>query len=86
MAGPRTNLRIIAVVVLCMLLLFGSIGGSAAVALYAFHQSQHNWCTALTILTRHPEPAPADPARNPSRVATYQFYVSLKGLEHHFGC
>lgn len=43
-------------------------------------------CTALRDLTAKPVPYPANPAKNPSRVATYNFYIALKQWEHQDGC
>ena len=54
--------------------------------LYAVQNSEHQWCQALKILTARPVPYPRDARANPSRLATYRFYVSLTELERHFGC
>lgn len=60
--------------------------GMGGFVIYAVGQSQHQWCQALKILTARPVPYPKDARANPSRLATYRFYVSLVDLEHHFGC
>ena len=46
---------------------------------------QHE-CQALELLTSKPVPYPKDPAQNPSRVTTYEFYVALLFWEHKDGC
>jgi hypothetical protein len=46
---------------------------------------QHE-CTALQDLTAKPVPYPANPKANPSRVATYNFYIALLNWEHQDGC
>ena len=46
---------------------------------------QHE-CSSLELLTSKPVPKPADPAANPSRETTYQFYVALLAWEHSDGC
>jgi len=46
---------------------------------------QHE-CASLELLTAVPVLKPADPAKNPSRETTYQFYVALLAWEHKDGC
>ena len=43
---------------------------------YVQEYAQHS-CTALELLTSTPVPKPPDPTANPSREATYKFYVAL---------
>lgn len=50
------------------------------------HTSQHEWCNLLTTLTHSPVPKPPNPAANPSRETTYQFYMQLVKLRGEFGC
>jgi cyanate lyase len=52
---------------------------------YVQAQLQHE-CQALELLTATPVPKPADPAKNPSRETTYQFYEALLFWEHADGC
>lgn len=52
---------------------------------YTDQQVQHE-CQALELLTATPVPKPADPAANPSRETTYQFYEALLFWEHADGC
>lgn len=86
MALLSGNVRLALAIFVAGLFFVVSIAGSYALALHAVSSSQHNWCAALDVLTAKPVPEPADPAANPSRVATYQFYESLKRLETQFGC
>lgn len=52
---------------------------------YTRSQLQHE-CTALKDLTAKPVPYPANPKNNPSRVATYNFYIALLDWERADGC
>ena len=45
-----------------------------------------NECQALELLTRTPVAKPADPAKNPSRVFSYNFYEAILAWEHKDGC
>jgi hypothetical protein len=58
---------------------------AAAAQMYTQHVVQHE-CQALELLTKTPVSAPANPAKNPSRVATYKFYVALLFWERSDGC
>jgi hypothetical protein len=79
--------KAIAAALLAVLLLLAAIGGSYALGAHALRQSQHQWCAALHTLTLHPVPRPADPAANPSRVQSWEFFdVELPALKHNFGC
>jgi hypothetical protein len=57
----------------------------AAIA-QAVAKSNHQWCAALDLLTAHPVPRPADPAANPSRVTSYQWYEVFMHLGQRFRC
>lgn len=46
---------------------------------------QHE-CSALKDLTAKPVVYPANPKANPSRVATYNFYIALLNWERQDGC
>jgi hypothetical protein len=48
--------------------------------------SDHRWCTAVNLLTSTPVSPPADPAKNPSRVATYKQYLAFLNMKTAFGC
>jgi hypothetical protein len=52
---------------------------------YVQQYAQHG-CQALDLLTSVPVPKPADPAANPSRETTYEFYLALLYWEHADGC
>lgn len=49
-------------------------------------QKVQNECQALELLTRTRVPKPANPQANPSREATYRFYVAIKFWETKDGC
>ena len=49
-------------------------------------RDDHKWCHAMTLLTQHQVPRPADPARNPSRVQEYQLNQTFITLKHSLGC
>lgn len=78
--------RVMAACALMIVMLLAAIGGSYLLALHALDQSDAQWCTTLSMLTTPAVPKPADPAANPSRVRSYEFYTSLVQLEHRFGC
>jgi hypothetical protein len=52
---------------------------------YTRSQVQHE-CQALKDLTAKPVTYPANPSANPSRVATYNFYIALLDWERSDGC
>jgi hypothetical protein len=81
---PRRTL--ISATVIVVFGLFLALAGAYGLSVFAVGESQHNWCSALTILTRNPVNKPADPAGNPSRENYYKFYLSLLTLERHFDC
>lgn len=53
-------------------------------AAVAYSDSQ--WCETLDLLTAHPVPYPSDPAANPSRVQSYDFYESFLHVRVKFKC
>ncbi len=70
---------------LVVLIVLGS-GANLLWTSHAIQQNNHNWCDALSLLTRRPVPRPADPATNPSREGQYEFYLTLVVLKHRQGC
>lgn len=82
----RTRLTIIVSVVVVVLGLVLSVGGSYVLSLYVQHQSNQQWCAALELLTSQPVSAPADPSANPSRVQAYKLYQDFLAIERRFGC
>jgi hypothetical protein len=48
-------------------------------------QSQHQWCSVLTLLTARPVSPPPSSA-DKVRENQYRFYVNLTALEARFGC
>jgi hypothetical protein len=48
--------------------------------------ADHRWCTTVELLTATPIGPPANPAQNPSRVATYKLYLDFIALKKAFGC
>lgn len=73
------------IAVCCFLIMLGlalSIGGGIW---YTRTTVQHE-CQALEDLTAKPISKPANPAANPSRVVTYNFYVALLDWERADGC
>jgi hypothetical protein len=86
-AGRTVNrVKIIISVTVVIIGLGGLLGGSWFLGLYALHQNNQNWCSALEILTATKVDAPADPAANPSRVQAYKLYTDFMTLESRFGC
>lgn len=79
-------MRVFTAAALIVMIVVAAIVGSYVLGLRALDSSQHNWCSALVILTERPVAYPAHAAKNPSRVAAYQFYESLIRLERKFGC
>lgn len=66
-----------------MALLFGA---NVGFTIYWNHVQELHACEALQLLTRTPVPYPADPAANPSRVTTYNFYEALLYWRNADGC
>ena len=79
-------MKVIAACALMIAMLLAAVGGSYLLALHALDRSDAQWCTTLSMLTTPAVARPADPAANPSRVRSYEFYVNLRQLEHRFGC
>lgn len=79
-------MRVFVASIVAVLIVLAAIAGSYFLGLHALGHSQAQWCQTLELLTKHPVPKPADPAANPSRETTYQFYQGLVTLKHSFGC
>ena len=56
-----------------------------ALEAYVQQYAQHG-CAALGLLTAKPVPKPSDPAANPSRETTYEFYEAILFWERADGC
>lgn len=56
-----------------------------ALEAYVQAYAQHG-CSALELLSSKPVPKPADPAANPSRETTYEFYEAIVHWEQLDGC
>jgi hypothetical protein len=56
-----------------------------ALEAYVQQYAQHG-CQALELLSSKPVPKPADPASNPSRETTYEFYEAIVRWEQLDGC
>lgn len=80
------RLRILLSVLVVIAGLGLSIAGSYALALHALDQSEHSLCPAFDLLTRHPVPAPTDPAGNPSREQGYQLYQDFVQAKRGYHC
>jgi hypothetical protein len=52
----------------------------------AVSYSDSQWCETLKLLTARPVPYPQDPAANPSRVQSYDFYESFLNIRTRFRC
>jgi hypothetical protein len=48
--------------------------------------SDHKFCQVVSGFTAVPIPDPTDPAANPSRVQSYEWYVRFKSLGQSLGC
>ena len=81
-ARVRVNRSAVALVLLVAVL-------AAANLLYtanAVRNSNHAWCGVVTAITSKPVPKPADPASNPSRATSYEWYLRFMRLGHDLGC
>ena len=67
-------------------LTFGLSAANLLFTAHAISQSQHQWCSTLTLLTAHRVTQPTDPEANPSRENAYIFYTNLLDLRERFGC
>jgi hypothetical protein len=63
-----------------------AVGGSYLLGLHALTQSQHALCPIVRLVTAKPIPRPTDPAKNPSRVANYEFYEDFAQVRQQYGC
>jgi uncharacterized lipoprotein len=81
-ARVRANRSAVILVLLVALLSGASLVWNARTV----STDDHKWCAAMTLLTAHPVPKPADPAANPSREQTYRFYETFVTLQHSLGC
>ena len=59
---------------------------SGGFTFWQVYSSQQHWCQALTTITEHPVPEPADPNANPSRKQAYILYTEFRDLRREFGC
>ena len=76
------RLRAAAIVILMAALFSLNVGFT----IYWNHVQENHACQALELLTKTPVPYPADPAANPSRVTTYNFYHALLYWRDADGC
>lgn len=81
----RPHLMIAALATI-VILFAGGVLLSAYLSSRAIDTSQHQWCSALELLTKTPVPKPGDPKANPSRENAYLFYSHLRALEREFKC
>jgi hypothetical protein len=72
-----------ALAVLFMAILFGA---NVGFTIYWNHTQEQHACEALIDLTAKPVLYPSHPAQNPSRVATYNFYIALLHWRYSDGC
>lgn len=49
-------------------------------------QTEQHACRALDLIVSHPIPKPANPAANPSREASYEFYQAILTWHNENGC
>jgi hypothetical protein len=81
------NGRVLLLAVLIVVVaLVASIGGSYWLGLRALARSQQQMCTVIVLLTAHKVPKPANPAANPSREEAYQFYLTFLKLQRDYNC
>jgi hypothetical protein len=73
-------------IVALFLLAFILAGSALLITSQEIAANNAKWCTAMVLLTKHPVPEPADPAKNPSRVQTYQLYTTFRTLRRQLGC
>lgn len=79
-------MRIIAASAIVVLGFLGAVGLAVGLSVHAVHESEQALCPAFELLTKHRERAPANPAKNPSRVQTYQWYLTALQLERKYHC
>jgi hypothetical protein len=78
--------RMALVVVAVLVTLAAAVTVCLILVSHEISSSDHDWCAAIDLLTARPIPYPADPAKNPSRVATYDLYEDFVTLRHQYGC
>jgi hypothetical protein len=86
-AGPRglTSKTARAIVAL-FLIAFVLAASALLITSEEIAANNAKWCTAMVLITSHPAPKPADPAKNPSRVQAYQLYTTFRTLRRKLGC
>jgi hypothetical protein len=52
----------------------------------AVQKDDKRWCATVDLFTLTPVAYPADPAANPSRVASYKLYMDFVSLKKEFSC
>jgi hypothetical protein len=73
-------------ITIAVILTFAAIAIPIGVAVWYTRVTVQHECSALKDLTVVPVKYPANPKANPSRVATYNFYVALLLWEKADGC
>lgn len=76
-------MKVIVAAAVAFLCIFAALGTVGYIALY---EGQRALCPALELATKQPVPYPTDPAKNPSRVKTYQYYLAFKEAESKDHC
>jgi hypothetical protein len=71
---------------IAVILVFVAIAIPIGTAVWYTRSTVQHECAALKDLTAKPITKPANPAANPSRVATYNFYIALLDWEKADGC
>lgn len=72
--------------VVAVMLVFAGTAYSVVWSQQHSHDADLRWCQVLVLLTGAREQPPADPAKNPSRVAQYKLYEDFVTLKDEFGC
>ena len=68
------------------LLIAALAGANLLYTAHAVDGSNHKWCSVIDAITARPVPKPADPAANPSRATSYEWYLRFVRLGHDLGC
>jgi flagellar basal body-associated protein FliL len=84
--GKTAVMLFITAIIVTVVLVLGGVGYTLWHGNHALSANNQQWCIALTDLTQTPVSAPADPAKNPSRVFAYKLYTDFTILEKKFGC
>lgn len=79
-------MRIIAAVIIVVAGVVVAVGGAYWLALRAQQQAERALCPAFALLTRHRPPYPSDPAANPSRLQSWQLYMTFRQIESNYRC